>query len=195
MHGTKDAVDTAVGLTLVVGRRRIIEWVADAADVHSGTTVVDVGCGPGSAVREADRRGAIVIGVDPSAGMRRLARGLTRRHGGSKVQIQAGAAEHLPVPDGWADVVWAISSAHHWSDVAAGLRECRRISAPGAALLVVERRIGSTAHGLHAAHGFTGRRAEEVAAAAFDAGYAHVDTETVVIGRKPYVVVQARRDG
>jgi SAM-dependent methyltransferase len=195
MHGTKDAVDTAVGLTLVVGRRRVVEWVADSAEVHPGTTVVDVGCGPGSAVREADRRGAIVIGVDPSAGMRRLARGLSRGRGGSEAQIQAGAAEKLPVPDGWADVVWAISSAHHWTDVAAGLRECRRISAPGGRLLLVERRLGSKARGLHAAHGFTGQRAEEVAAAAFDTGYAHVDTETVAIGRKEYVVVHARRDG
>ena len=49
---------------LVIGRSKA-RLAVDLAEVSENDRVVDVGCGPGSAVREAARRGARVTGVDP----------------------------------------------------------------------------------------------------------------------------------
>jgi SAM-dependent methyltransferase len=183
---------TLVGLTMVLGRRRIVRHVLDESGIGPGSVVVDVGSGPGSAARAAASRGAHVIAVDPSASMRRLATRFTpRRLDG--IDWEDGTAEHLPVADATADAVWAIASAHHWSDVPAGLRECRRVMRPGGRLMVVEGRVREGAKGL-AAHGFTRLRAEDVAAAAFDAGFTNVASEPVRIGGKDYVIVSGRCD-
>jgi ubiquinone/menaquinone biosynthesis C-methylase UbiE len=191
-HGTLDGpIGTAAGLTMVVGRRKLVDWVVEAADVGPGTTVVDVGCGPGSAARAAARRGAEVTGVDPSSSMLRLANRFTAPTLRSKVRWERGAAEHLPLPDGPADVVWAIASAHHWEDVGTGLRECRRVCAPGGTLFVVEGDVKPGAHG-HAAHGFTAERVDGVAASAFDAGFGDVRVDRVQLGRQRYFVVHGR---
>jgi ubiquinone/menaquinone biosynthesis C-methylase UbiE len=189
MHAMHATTDTAVGLTLMVGRGRVVDWVA--AHAEAGTTVVDVGCGPGSAARAGARRGAHVLGVDPSPAMLRLARRFTPGALASSIQYERGAAEDLPVPDGWANVVWAVMSAHHWADIPTGLRECRRACGAGGTLLVVEHAVVPGARG-HAAHGFTPEQAETVAAQAFDAGFRDVGTESFMIGRKSLVAVRAR---
>ena len=87
--------------------------------------------------------------------MRRLARRLTPRNLDT-VRFEDGTAEHLPIADGWGDVVWAIASAHHWDDVEAGVAECRRVLAPTGRLLIVENTAGH--------HGFTEARFREIAA-------------------------------
>jgi SAM-dependent methyltransferase len=192
IHGSLDGpLGTLAGLTMVVGRRKLVDWIVHAAAVGPGTTVVDVGCGPGSAARAAARRGATVTGIDPSASMRRLAKRLTTPGLGPKVDWRPGTAEQLPVPDGGAEVVWAIASAHHWEDVDAGLRECRRVCAPGGQLFVVEGDVRPGARGL-AAHGFTAERVEHVAASMSDAGFGAVEVERLTLGRRQYVVVHGQ---
>ena len=54
------------GATMLVGRGSLSRLVAGLAGVGPGDRVVDVGCGPGGAAREAARRGATVTGVDPA---------------------------------------------------------------------------------------------------------------------------------
>jgi ubiquinone/menaquinone biosynthesis C-methylase UbiE len=192
LHGSLDGpLGTMAGLTMVWGRRKLVDWLVDAAAIRPGTALVDVGCGPGSAARAAARRGADVIGIDPSSSMLKLATRFTSPGLRAKVHWQLGVAEQLPVPDGTANVTWAVASAHHWEDVDAGLRECRRVSAPGAALFVVEGDVKPGATG-HAAHGFTAERVDGVAASAFDAGFADVRVERVSLGHREYFVVQGR---
>lgn len=195
IHGSLDGpLGTLAGLTMVLGRRTLVDWIVQAAAVGPGTTVVDVGCGPGSAARAAARRGAAVTGIDPSASMQRLANRLTTRRLHSLVHWQRGTAEQLPVPDGSANVVWAIASAHHWEDVDAGLRECRRVCAPGGQLFVVEGDVKPGAQGL-AAHGFTAERVDGIAAGMSDAGFADVTVERLALGRRQYVVVHGQLPG
>jgi SAM-dependent methyltransferase len=178
---------TAAGLTMVLGRRGVVRYVVEQSGIGPGSVVVDVGSGPGSAARAAARSGAHVIAVDPSPAMRRLAARFTpKRIDG--IDWNDGTAERLPVADATADAVWAIASAHHWSDVPAGLRECRRVLRLGGRLIVVEGRVDEDAKGL-AGHGFTTLRGEDVAAAAFDAGFTNVESEHVRIGRRDYVVI------
>src|SRR5215472_18390196 len=117
-----------IGATMLVGRGPLSRLVADLAEVGPGDRVLDVGCGPGGAAREAARRGATVTGVDPAPLMLAMGRWLSRGRSGRGIQFVTGTAEALPVPDQSVTVAWAISSAHHWGDEAAGLGELHRRS-------------------------------------------------------------------
>ena len=97
---------------------------ADLASVSRGDHVVDVGCGPGTAAREAARRRHASPGRsghrDAPAGP-----GLVTRDRAA-IDWAEGTAERLPQPDASATVVWSLATVHHWKDVTAGLAEARR---------------------------------------------------------------------
>jgi ubiquinone/menaquinone biosynthesis C-methylase UbiE len=181
-----------IGTVLLVGRGAVSRLVADLAGVSPGDRLLDVGCGPGGAAREAARRGAVVTGVDPAPLMLAMGRRLSRGRTGQHIEFVQGTAEALPVADGSATVVWAISSAHHWADTAAGLRELHRVLEPGGRLIIAERLTRPGARG-HAAHGFTTAQATQAAAAARAAGFAGAEHETHRAGRRILAVVRAHR--
>jgi SAM-dependent methyltransferase len=176
------------GLTMVFGRGDVARWAADLAKVGPGQHVVDVGCGPGAAVREAARRGAAVTGVDPAPVMLRLARSLT--WGRRRITWIDGAAEALPVADGTADVLWSIATVHHWPDVEAGLSEARRLLVEGGTFLAAERRTRPGAKGL-ASHGWTDDQAEVFAEMCRAAGFDPVEVTTQRTGRSTLLAVTA----
>jgi ubiquinone/menaquinone biosynthesis C-methylase UbiE len=178
----------ALGM-LVMGRGHA-RLAAGLASVSDTDRVVDIGCGPGNAVRAAARRGARAVGVDPSPLMLRLARFVTRDH--PNVSWSQGTAEALPVSNGWATVVWSLKTVHHWKDVTAGLAEVRRALAPAGRLLVMERRVQPSAKGL-ASHGWTERQAESFAAQCRAAGFAGVRLDEHRRGRGSVWAVQAVR--
>ncbi|MCH9669667.1 MAG: class I SAM-dependent methyltransferase [Actinomycetia bacterium] len=153
---------------------------ADLTQISPADHVVDVGCGPGNAVRTAARRGAQAIGVDPSRAMLRVARLSTRD---SAVQWAEGGAESLPVPTGSATVVWALATVHHWRDVTAGLAEAHRVLSPGGRLLAVERQCQPGATGF-ASHGWTTEQAESFAAQCRAAGFVDVTVTGHRSGRR-----------
>ena len=127
-----------VAASMTVGRGRLAGVITDLADLGPADRVVDVGCGPGAAVREAARRGAAATGVDPSPAMLRLARGITAFRRIENVRWLEGGAERLPVPDAQATVVWAVASLHHWSDRKAGFSEARRALAQAGRLILAD---------------------------------------------------------
>ncbi|MET7287001.1 MerR family transcriptional regulator [Streptomyces sp. NPDC005573] len=94
---------------------RIAARIRDA--LGDARTVLNVGAGTGS-YEPADRD---VTAVEPSAVMR------GQRPAGSAPCV-AAAAENLPFADGSFDAAMAVSTVHHWSDPAAGLREMRRVA-------------------------------------------------------------------
>jgi SAM-dependent methyltransferase len=126
------------------------------ADVRATDDVLDIGCGPGNAVRAAARTGARATGVDPAQVMRRTARRLSRS---GRVRYLDGTAEALPVEDDSMTVVLALATVHHWADLDAALREVRRVLRPGGRLLAIERNSPPGATGL-ASHGWTDDQAE-----------------------------------
>jgi SAM-dependent methyltransferase len=178
------------GLTMIVAGGAVARLAADLASVSDVDRVVDVGCGSGTAVREAARRGAHVTGVDPAPVMLRLARSLTREQ--HAITWVEGAAEDLREPDGSVTVVWALATVHHWMDVTAGLAEARRVLAAAGRFLAVERRVRPGATGL-ASHGWTDQQAESFAAQCRSAGFEDVRAEQHTPGRRALWVVRAAR--
>jgi ubiquinone/menaquinone biosynthesis C-methylase UbiE len=178
------------GLAMIVAGSTAAQLVADLAAVSDADKVVDVGCGPGSAVREAARRGARVIGVDPAPVMLRLARALTRDRPG--ISWAEGTAEDLRLRGGSATVVWSLATIHHWSDVTAGLAEVKRVLRAGGRFLALERQVPPGATGL-ASHGWTAQQAEAFAAQCQAAGFEDVQVEQHTPGRRAVFIIKAIR--
>ena len=177
------------GLVFVVAGRATARLAVDLAGMSTDDRIIDIGCGPGEAVRLAARRGAAATGVDPAPVMLRIARLFTRD---STVQWAQGSAEQVPLPDGSATVVWSLATVHHWQDVGAGLRETHRLLVPGGRLLAVERQSPPGATGV-ASHGWTRRQAESFAAQCRTAGFDDVEVESHQAGRRDVWVVRALR--
>jgi ubiquinone/menaquinone biosynthesis C-methylase UbiE len=177
------------GLVFLLMGRANARLAADLARVTDADRVVDVGCGPGTAARTAARRGADVTGVDPSAGMLRIARAVTHR---TDITWSEGSAESLPVPDGAATVVWALATVHHWRDANAGVAEAHRVLRPGGRLLAVERQTTNDATGL-ASHGWTHEQAQSFAAACRASGFVDVGVRGERAGRRSVWVVTGHR--
>jgi SAM-dependent methyltransferase len=133
-------------LAMLIMGRHYARLAVDLASVSEADRLVDIGCGPGNAARAAARRGARVIGVDPSPVMLRLARAATRDL--PNLSWSPGGAEALPVTNDWATAAWSLRTVHHWKDVTAGLAELRRVLAPSGRLLVMERDVKPGATGL-----------------------------------------------
>ncbi|GAA3997407.1 class I SAM-dependent methyltransferase [Streptomyces plumbiresistens] len=97
--------------------------LADAADV------VNVGAGTGS--YEPPRT---VLAVEPSHVM------LAQRPPRSAPAVRA-VAERLPLCDNAADAVMALLTIHHWTDLAAGIAELRRVARRRVVVLTWDQRI------------------------------------------------------
>ncbi|MFJ9867528.1 methyltransferase domain-containing protein [Streptomyces sp. NPDC101165] len=91
-----------------------------AAQVHAAlgnvTDVINVGAGTGS--YEPPQT---ALAVEPSQVM------IAQRESGSTPAVRA-VAERLPLRDNAADAVMALLTVHHWSDLAAGIGELRRVA-------------------------------------------------------------------
>ncbi|MGH3523121.1 MAG: class I SAM-dependent methyltransferase, partial [Mycobacterium sp.] len=109
--GFAGPIGLVAGLTMLVSGRTAARLAVDLACMSDADRVVDIGCGPGTAVRAAARRGAHVTGVDPATVMLRLARTLTRDR--PNITWVQGSAENLPLPNDSATVVWSVATVHH----------------------------------------------------------------------------------
>lgn len=139
---------------------RMVVAIADLESIH---VVLDVGCGPGAAVRAAAGSVAWAVGVDRSEPMIAIAR--RRSEGFSNAEFVAAGAEDLPFPDATFDRVWTVHAFHHWEDRDRGIAECLRVLKPGGRLLIVESETKSD-------HGLDRSRASDLAETLRSAGFA-----------------------
>jgi SAM-dependent methyltransferase len=96
----------------------------------------DLGCGPGDLLPRLAERADRVIGVDHSPNMLAIARG--RMGSEERVSLRLGDLTHLPLGDGEADFAVISMVLHHLPTPGNGLREARRVLAPGGTLVVAD---------------------------------------------------------
>ncbi len=178
--------------SMTVGRGSLARAAADAAELTPADRVVDVGCGPGAAVRCAARRAATATGIDPDPAMLRLARWITALRRSPNVDWLEGRAEKLPLADAQATVAWAINSVHHWEDRGAGIGEAWRILAPDGRLVLVERQAKPGARG-HAAHGLTRDQAEDLTRELTAAGFDQVRMDLIEPGHRTLLAIRGAK--
>jgi len=128
--------DTAAAYKEVreIPRDGLAEW-RDALRRHlspvPGMTLADIGAGTGTfAATFSDWFGLAVLAVEPSAAMRAR---IPRRPG---IEVLAGDASAIPLPDASADAAWLSTVLHHIPDLDAAAREIRRVLRPGTPVLI-----------------------------------------------------------
>ncbi|WP_433414251.1 methyltransferase domain-containing protein [Microtetraspora malaysiensis] len=105
--------------------------VALAGDV-AGRRILDAGCGSGPLSAALRDRGAVVTGIDASAGMLALAR---RRLGADAALHMVDLRDPLPFADDAFDDVVASLVLHYLEDWGPTLAELRRVLRPGGRLI------------------------------------------------------------
>ncbi|SCB27575.1 class I SAM-dependent methyltransferase [Rhizobium multihospitium] len=102
-----------------------------AGDV-AGFRVLDAGCGGGAHAAALVDRGAVLTGVDASAGLLEIAR---RRLEGRARLLLADLNERLPFEDGAFDLIVASLVMHYLRDWSRPLSEFRRVLSDGGRLI------------------------------------------------------------
>lgn len=105
--------------------QRLYDTVLDFHQETGGglTSLVDVGCGSGVAVRDLARRFTTAVGFDPSQGMIDTARSLGGSTASGPIRFELCAAEKLEhslfkdaeTAGGGADLIIAANSAHYFN--------------------------------------------------------------------------------
>jgi ubiquinone/menaquinone biosynthesis C-methylase UbiE len=96
--------------------------------------LLDVGCGPGEAVRRAATHVDRATGLDLSPAM--LARARSKAREIANVDFVEGDSAHLPFPDGAFTAVLSTTSFHHYVDPVGVLAEMRRVLAASGRLAI-----------------------------------------------------------
>lgn len=171
--------------------------LVDAASLRPGERVLDVACGTGIVARLAAERvgppGA-VAGLDLNPGMLAVARQVALPE--PSIAWHEASAEAMPLADEGFDVVLCGMGLQFFSDRRAGLREMRRVLAPGGRLLAnlpgpapppleamaeaLARHVSpESASFVHAV--FSLHDADEIRALATDAGFGDVGVQSAPV--------------
>jgi SAM-dependent methyltransferase len=150
-------------------------WVVSLLDVQPEDRVLEVGFGPGLAIREISRRATrgSVFGVDHSEVMVSAAR---RRNDAAiragRVDLRLGSVDALPDFGGRLDKILAVNSVGFWPDPATRLAELRARLRPDGIIALASQprcpgatsetsaRAGDEIETLLRSAGFTGTRTE-----------------------------------
>jgi SAM-dependent methyltransferase len=164
-------------------RRRTL-WAASLLAVQPDDRVLEIGFGPGLAIRELSRiaREGYVCGVDHSELMLRQA---WRRNADAirrgVVDLRLGTVEGLAALDTPFDNILAVNAMSFWSDPDTRLDELRHLLRPGGLIAVAHQPRGPGATDETSA-----AKGREIAAALIRAGFSEVRVETMRL--KPAVV-------
>jgi ubiquinone/menaquinone biosynthesis C-methylase UbiE len=164
--------------------RRRNAWAVSLLDVQRNDRVLEIGFGPGVAIRELARLAAhgYVCGLDHSDVMlrqaaRRNAEGVRR----GQVELKLGRVEGLPAFEAPFDKILAVNAMQFWDQTAAPLGELRRVLRNGGQIAIAFQPRGPGATDEAATS-----RGHKFATALRDAGFSQVRLET--LRRRPAVV-------
>lgn len=120
-----------VGEAIRPGGMALTDHALSLCDLPNGSCLLDVGCGPGSAMAYlSDHYDYQVFGCDPSAQLLQ-----TAHHRGVRSVVQA-MGEHLPLADGQLDAILTECSLSVMQNAEAALEEFARILRPSGYLIL-----------------------------------------------------------
>jgi SAM-dependent methyltransferase len=176
----------AVGLLMAhrSSNRQRNAWAVGLLDVQPDDRVLELGFGPGLAIRELARLAAdgYVCGIDHSELMLRRAKrlnaeGIER----GVVDLRLGSVEHLPTFDAPFDKILAVNATMFWGEPVARLEELCHLLRRGGLIAVAHQPRGPGASDEIAA-----AKGREMQADLVQAGFSNVRIETLAL--KPAVV-------
>jgi ubiquinone/menaquinone biosynthesis C-methylase UbiE len=164
--------------------RRRNAWAVSLLDVRPNDRVLEIGFGPGLAIREISRAAqqGYVCGIDHSEVMLRQAR--KRNADGIRrgvVDLRLASVDALPAFDEPFDKILAVNAMMFWGEPVARMEELRRLLRPGGLIALAHQPRGPGASDEAAA-----ARGKEIEAALARAGFAELRIETLHL--KPAVV-------
>ena len=128
-----------VGTIMALKNRERNAWTISLMDLEPGDHVLEIGYGPGQAIKEVAKlvpNGA-VFGIDASETMRTQAskRNATGIRAGI-IFLRYGHEAPLPYDDHKFNKVFAVNSMQFWSNPMGGLQEVRRVLKPGGQIVI-----------------------------------------------------------
>jgi SAM-dependent methyltransferase len=111
------------------GRRRVLECAIELLGLPEHARILDAGCGSGRNMVELARYG-VVTGVELS----HTSVALARERGAG--EVLEGSVMNMPFDEGAFDLTVSLDVIEHLQDDVGALRELRRVTRPGGALLV-----------------------------------------------------------
>lgn len=121
------------------GNAKVNAWIVQQLDMPPGGHVLEIGCGPGLAVRAIAARfpESYIVGIDRS---RRMVQQACHRNAASiqsgRIEIREADANSLPFPDATFDTVVAVHVLYFWTDPVATLRAIHRVMRPGGQIVL-----------------------------------------------------------
>ena len=197
LHGTAHFYDLLVWL-FMRGREGIFrKKVLDLAQLRSGESVLDVGCGTGTlAIAAKERVGptGAVYGIDASPEM--ISRATKKAiKAGTEIVFKTGIVEALPFPDKSFDAVLSTLMLHHLPREAREqcAREIRRVLKPGGRILAIDFATSGKKKGLlthfHRRHGSV--KLPEIIAVLSQAGLSVVESGALGMKDMHFVLATA----
>ncbi len=171
-------------MALRSSNRRRNAWAISLLEVQRGDRILEIGFGPGIAIREMSRIAVegYVCGLDHSARMLHQA---TRRNAAAirdgRIDLRLGSVESLPAFEVPFDKILAVNTVMFWKDPDKSLEALRHLLRSGGRIAVVHQPRGPGVTDATAA-----AKGEQMAAKLARAGFSDVRTET--LGLKPAVV-------
>lgn len=119
---------------------KLTDWGLTHTTVESRSTVLDVGCGGGRTISKLAAIAAKgkVHGIDYSeASVATSRRTNAESIRAGRVEIHLADVGELPFADNTFDLVTGVETHFWWADIAAGLREIRRVLKPGGNVILI----------------------------------------------------------
>jgi ubiquinone/menaquinone biosynthesis C-methylase UbiE len=115
-----------------------LDQIEQALSGRSDARVLDLGCGGGHVSYRAAPHVAEVVAVDLTPQMLEAVARTAAERGLTNIATRQAPAERLPFDDSRFDIVLCRFTAHHWREFEAGLREARRVLAPGGTAIFID---------------------------------------------------------